>query len=199
MDHGPHWGESPFTINIRSIKVGRISHKQEKVNKTMTVRCHFLVLPSPAPANLGNTSTCRTVRTIEMEIVIIVVSADRRHQKQKKIAVTYSFPWKEGGKGCLQVYNKWLQTIKSSEYWVIYRGLTFLAVVWFGSSLTPVPSPFRHQVVRLSQSLFLSYVILSSGVVTNHEKELHAFEDPHAKGTFLRSNMALNTPFARNK
>ncbi len=36
------------------------------------------------------------------------------------------------------------------EYWMIYRGTGFLAVVWFGSSPTPSPSPVRKL------SLFLS-------------------------------------------
>ncbi len=40
------------------------------------------------------------------------------------------------------------------EHWMIYRGESFLAVGWFGSSPTPsTPSPtYRQQVVYLSQA-----------------------------------------------
>jgi hypothetical protein len=34
------------------------------------------------------------------------------------------------------------------EYWMIYRGPGFLAVVWFGSSLTPFPPPVRNKPDR---------------------------------------------------
>ncbi len=49
----------------------------------------------------------------------------------------------------------------SREYWMIYRGPCFLAVVTFGSSTTPFPPFFRQQVVALSQSSCVSLVELT--------------------------------------
>ncbi len=46
------------------------------------------------------------------------------------------------------------------EYWIIYRGLDFLAVVWFGCSPTPLS---RQQVFSLSQSSCVSPVKLTDG------------------------------------
>jgi Pyruvate/2-oxoacid:ferredoxin oxidoreductase delta subunit len=34
------------------------------------------------------------------------------------------------------LFRSWLQP---REYWMVYKGQAFLAVVWFGSSLTPFP------------------------------------------------------------
>jgi len=44
------------------------------------------------------------------------------------------------------------------EYWMIYRGPGFLAVVWFSSSLTPLPPSSVQHVVSLSKSSGLSSV-----------------------------------------
>ncbi len=52
---------------------------------------------------------------------------------------------------CLQVYV--LTVYVSREYWMIYRGPGFLAVVWFGSSPTPPPSA---NCLSLSPPLSLS-------------------------------------------
>jgi hypothetical protein len=45
---------------------------------------------------------------------------------------------------------------------MIHRGPVFLAVVWFGSFLTPFPL-FRQQVVSLSQSSCPAYLRESGG------------------------------------
>ncbi len=52
----------------------------------------------------------------------------------------------------LRYRNKY---IKVREYWMIYRGPGFLAVVRFGSSPTPFPPLSRRQVVSLSQCSFV--------------------------------------------
>ncbi len=70
------------------------------------------------------------------------------------------------------------------EDWMIYRGLSFLAVVWFGST----PNPFSPSVNKLS--LFLSFPVSSllpketeegSGVEPNHttvESRIFAVSSP---------------------
>jgi hypothetical protein len=40
--------------------------------------------------------------------------------------------------------------VKTRDYWMIYRGPSFLAIVWFGSSLIP-----SHPLSHLSFSVFL--------------------------------------------
>ncbi len=48
------------------------------------------------------------------------------------------------------------------EDWMIYRGPSFLAVVWIGS--TPAPSPLSRQLIgRLSKSSCVSLVQLTDG------------------------------------
>ncbi len=50
------------------------------------------------------------------------------------------------------------------EYWIIYRGPGFLAVVWFGSFPTTSPPPhFHQQTVSISQSSCASPQELSDG------------------------------------
>ncbi len=50
------------------------------------------------------------------------------------------------------------------EYWIIYRGPVFIAVVWFGSSSTSYLLYLsRQQVVSLSQSSCVSLVQLGDG------------------------------------
>jgi hypothetical protein len=44
-----------------------------------------------------------------------------------------------------------------SEYWMMYRGTGFLAVVWFGSS--PIPSPLLPSASCLSFSIFLCVAV----------------------------------------
>jgi len=52
--------------------------------------------------------------------------------------------------------NEWVECwIGSREYWLIYRGPGFLAVVCFGSSPPPLP-PSCQQLVSLSQSSEIS-------------------------------------------
>jgi len=51
-------------------------------------------------------------------------------------------------------------TFAIREYWMIYRGPGFLAVVSFGSSSTPFPLSCQ-QVVSLSQSFYVSPVQLN--------------------------------------
>ncbi len=52
---------------------------------------------------------------------------------------------------------------RNREYWMIYKGLGYLAVVWVGSS--PTPSPLsRQQAVYLSQSSCVSPVALTDRI-----------------------------------
>ncbi len=48
------------------------------------------------------------------------------------------------------------------EYWMIFRGPSFLAVVWFGSWPTPLPLSLQ-QIVSLSQFSWVSPVELTEG------------------------------------
>ncbi len=49
--------------------------------------------------------------------------------------------------------------VRSTEYWMIYRGPVFLAVVWFGSSPTPLPP----SVSKISQPFCVSTIELTDG------------------------------------
>ncbi len=57
---------------------------------------------------------------------------------------------------CLDFPYPHTNSLLYREYWIIYRGPSFLAVVWFGSSPIPYTPLFRQQVVSLSQSSCMS-------------------------------------------
>ncbi len=66
---------------------------------------------------------------------------------EKNLLLLILFHGKKGKKGCLQVSNKWLRTIKSREYLMGYRELSFLVVTWFGSSPSPFPPISKLSVI----------------------------------------------------
>ena len=75
-------------------------------------------LTQPTPRNLSAvvvTTSGTLVRPPEAGILIIVL----------------------GKRGRKKLFSK----VLLNEYWMIYRGPGFLAVVWFGSSTSPSPSP----------------------------------------------------------
>jgi hypothetical protein len=58
--------------------------------------------------------------------------------------------------------DAWVLCIPPREDWMIYRGLGFLTVLWFGS--TPAPPPLsQQQIPSLSQSSCVSPVHLTDG------------------------------------
>ncbi len=66
----------------------------------------------------------------------------------------YSKKWREKLKVVFMYYVWCRQNLfmgYTKEYWVIYRGPGFLAVVWFGSAPTHFHPLFRQQVIFLSQ------------------------------------------------
>ncbi len=80
--------------------------------------------------------------------------------------------WKETGIKIVKDPSHWgsgLHTCigQPREYWMIYRGPGFIAVVWFGSSPNPSPSrprpPSVSCLVSLSQSSCISPVELTDG------------------------------------
>ncbi len=60
--------------------------------------------------------------------------------------------------------ERFMNTLQSREYWMIYRGPSFHAVLWFSISPPPAPHPFPPStlhVVSLSQSSCVSPVELN--------------------------------------
>jgi hypothetical protein len=92
---------------------------------------------------------CKNPTLVSQPIPSQPPSADTHTQPDNDIMVFFSddkpFPW------CLP-----------REYWMIYRGPSFLAVAWFGSSPTPPPPLSRHQAV-LSFSGFLPSIEIPDG------------------------------------
>ncbi len=81
----------------------------------------------------------------------------RRHQVHQTVYI-------EDGAN-QRVLNDLLRIAQIIEYWIIYRGLGFLAVRWFGSSPTfTSPPSSSQQVVSLSQSSYVSPVELTDGI-----------------------------------
>ncbi len=63
-------------------------------------------------------------------------SSTRRRQESR---YSFDFPWED-----------------EREYWMFYRGLDFLAVLWFGSSLSPTGrGGQRSQFIRRRESMLL--------------------------------------------
>ncbi len=77
----------------------------------------------------------------------------------RSATTTMTSPWSESGQCPTSVLMRpACREDVSREYWMIYRGTGFLAVVWFGSSPTPLSTLCPQQVVPLSLSSCVSPV-----------------------------------------